>query len=436
MVETYGRYGLLRRLAVGGMAEIFLAALHGDAGFEKQVVLKRILPHLSEDMGFVRMFIDEAMMASRLSHPNIIQVLDFGHAAGSYYMAMEYVPGIDLHKLLQRAQAAGRALSVPEVAAIGERIARGLAYTHNLTDVDGAPEAIVHRDVSPHNVMLSAQGEVKVMDFGIARAAARATRTLTGSIKGKLAYMAPEQARGEQATKLSDQFSLGAVLWECLSGRKLFAGDADVALVQQVAACQVPPLQALRPNLPQALLDIVARALHPDPLCRYPCLTELADALTALRYSLGAQGIVRLDALTAEFGQDRTDTAHWSWAQDAQVAAGGTRVLAASSPSSSLGAYAGIQAGSCVQAGVALVASSDLPGAAHRGPRLLRAASAPGRMANLPRRQARTRRTPSALMPVPAPGGHLPWFLVCLLTWVLLAVLSGSWRVALRALHA
>ena len=330
MHEPFGRYGLLRRLAVGGMAEIFLAALHGDEGFEKKVVLKRILPHLGQDADFVRMFIDEAMVASRLSHPNIIEVYDFGHAEGSYFMAMEYVEGIDLHQVLQQAKVLGQRLTVAEVAAIGERIARGLAYTHNLIDDDGVPLSIVHRDVSPHNIMISHLGAVKVMDFGIAKAAARATRTVTGTIKGKLAYMSPEQARGESATKLSDQFALGIVLWECLVGRKLFEGESDVTLLQRVAACNVPNLTVLCPEVPPSLSRIVQRALSCNPNSRYADLEELADALTAVRYSLGAAGIVKLDDVVNRYAVRGQETQSWSWAEQ-QVASsgGGTRVLAA-----------------------------------------------------------------------------------------------------------
>ncbi|HET6344683.1 MAG TPA: serine/threonine-protein kinase, partial [Myxococcota bacterium] len=301
MEDTFGRYTLLRRLAVGGMAEIFLASLHGDAGFEKKVVVKRILPHLGADADFVKMFIDEAVVAARLSHPNIVQVYDFGNVAGSYYIAMEYIEGVDLHGVLRQSQERDRPLTPAEVAAIGEGIARGLSYTHNLSDDAGTPLGIVHRDVSPHNVMLSLTGDPKVMDFGIAKAAARATRTATGTIKGKLAYMAPEQAMGRSADKRSDQFSLGIALWECLSGERLFVSDTEVSLIQRVIACEVPPLRSLRPEVPEALEKIVMRALAKDPAERYPDLADMQAELKAFRYALGPAGMADLADLAREF---------------------------------------------------------------------------------------------------------------------------------------
>lgn len=328
MHEPFGRYGLLQRLATGGMAEIFLAQLHGDEGFAKKVVIKRILPHLGRDADFVRMFIDEAMVASQLTHPNIIEVHDFGHAEGSYFMAMDYVDGLDLHHVLRATKRLGIRLSAAEILAIGERVARGLAYTHSLADDAGVPLGIVHRDVSPHNIMVSRTGAVKVMDFGIAKAAARATSTASGAIKGKLSYLSPEQARGESASSLSDQFALGLVLWECLTGHKLFEGESDVAVLAQVAQCRVPNLEALSLDAPKALTAIVQRMLSCAPSDRYADLDEVADALTAVRYSLGAAGIVKLDAVVEQCSARGETTAAWSYAEQMGLrAAGGTRVL-------------------------------------------------------------------------------------------------------------
>lgn len=321
MQEDFGRYTLVKRLAVGGMAEIFLASLHGDAGFEKTVVVKRILPHLGADADFVKMFIDEANLAARLTHPNIVQVFDFGSIAESHYIAMEYIEGVDMHTLMRLAKEAGRSLAPAEVASLGEGIARGLAYTHNLTDESGQPLGIVHRDVSPHNLMLSTAGDPKVMDFGIAKAAARLSCTATGTIKGKLAYMAPEQAAGRSATKYSDQFALGVLLWECLAGRRLFAADTEVSLMQTVLACAVPDINTIRPAAPADLVAIIMRALQKDPADRFPDLADMEQALTAFRFSLGASGMVSLKQLAKEFApaaepghpQARRDT-NWSWA--------------------------------------------------------------------------------------------------------------------------
>jgi serine/threonine-protein kinase len=333
MDETFGRYTLIRRLAVGGMAEIFLAALHGDAGFEKKVVVKRILPHLSADACFVKMFIDEAVVAARLSHPNIIQTHDFGVVDGNHYITMEYVEGVDLNRLLSQGKALRQRLLPAQVAALGERIAGGLAYTHNLTDDAGASLGIVHRDISPHNIMISFAGEIKVMDFGIAKAAARATQTAAGTIKGKLAYMAPEQAAGQPATKHSDQYALGVVLWECLSGERLFVSDSEIQLIQRVKTGDVTPLRSLRDDVPEALEAIVMRALHKDPAARYDDLQHMHDDLMAFRYSLGADGMVQLGPLARACERDTAGpSASWSWAQSQQVAASHTRPLATARP--------------------------------------------------------------------------------------------------------
>jgi len=291
--EPFGRYRLLRRLAFGGMAEIFLAVLHRDQGFEKRVVLKRILPQFSADPSFVQMFIDEAVVAARISHPNIVQVYDFGNVEGIYFIAMEYVDGVDLRRVL--ANDAG--LTGAQVAAIGEGVARALAHAHNLADDAGAPLNIVHRDVSPHNIMLSRAGEAKLMDFGIAKAEARVSKTATGTIKGKVAYMAPEQAAGNIVDKRSDQFALGLVLWECVTGERMFAGDSDLVVLQKVVRCEVRDLCETVPGTPHALADVIMRCLAAEPSARYADLAEAAEALAAFRFSLGTGGAVQLGDL-------------------------------------------------------------------------------------------------------------------------------------------
>ena len=401
MHEEFGRYTLLRRLAVGGMAEIFLAALHGDAGFEKQVVVKRILPHLGADASFVKMFIDEAKLAARMTHPNIVQVYDFGSVAGSYFIAMEYIHGIDVHHLLRGAQAKGRQLSPAQVAALGEGISRGLAYTHNLQDDGGRPLGIVHRDVSPHNLMLSTAGDAKVMDFGIAKAAARLSRTATGTIKGKLAYMAPEQAAGQGASKQSDQFAVGVVLWECLTGQRLFVSDTEVSLMQAVIACHIPPLRSLRPNVPAALEAIVERALAKDPAARYADLTQMESELTAFRFSLGEGGIVHLGELAQEFAAPNlAEIPDWSWA-DAQGGPAGTRPIAARQPVRSNRAPA-----TSPKTTPARRRSANSPRPAATSPRpRARGGAAPGRCAPLCGTTAAPQSSPGAWAP---PGSAPP----------------------------
>ena len=300
----FGRYLLRRRLAFGGMAEIFLASLEKDEGFAKEMVLKRILPHYGSDPDFVAMFRDEAVIAARLNHPNIVQIYDFGQVDGVYYIAMEYVDGIDLKGLQRRALEKGRLITAAETAAIGEDIARALAYAHALRDGQGEgqgePLEIVHRDVSPHNIMVSRNGESKLMDFGIARAAARFSRTATGTVKGKVAYMAPEQAGGRKLDGRVDVFALGVVLWEVLSGERLFRGDSDLEILNKVLNAEVRPLQQFRPDLPQELILIINRALEKDPDNRFATASEFEKALSKFRYSLGPDGAVDLAQMVSE----------------------------------------------------------------------------------------------------------------------------------------
>lgn len=303
--EQFGKYRLLRRLAFGGMAEISLASLRRDAGFEKKVVLKRILQQLGEDPTFVQMFIDEAVLAARLTHPNIVQVYDFGDVESVYFLAMEYVDGADLRCMLRELGERGRAFGFAEVAAIGEGVAKGLSYAHNLLDDNGAALNIVHRDVSPHNIMLGRAGAPKLMDFGIAKAEARASRTNTGTIKGKVAYMAPEQAAGDPVDKRSDQFALGVVLWECLTGHRLFQGGSDFEVLRKVIDCAIPSLAETRSDVPEALAAVVTRMLQAQPQERYPDLRDAERELAGFRFSLGPAGAVQLGTLVDDVARNQ-----------------------------------------------------------------------------------------------------------------------------------
>jgi len=298
--ENFGRYELGRRLAFGGMAEIFLAVLRRDQGFAKTVVLKRILSQFGADPEFVRMFIDEAVLAARLSHPNVVQVYDFGNVEGVYFIAMEFVDGVDLRRLLRGAAENRVPVPLADIASIGESVCRGLAYAHEAADDHGAPLGIVHRDVSPHNILISRSGETKVTDFGIAKASARASFTAAGAIRGKVAYMSPEQATGRPIDARADQFSLGAVLWECLSGHRLFQGDSDLQVLQAVARGEIAPIQSHRPEVPDALAVIVMRMLAVHPAERYPDLRAAHDDLARFRFTLGDEGVSHLDALVRQ----------------------------------------------------------------------------------------------------------------------------------------
>lgn len=258
--QQFGRYILTAKIAMGGMAEIFRAKSLGAEGFEKVVVIKRILPHFCEEEGFVTMFKDEAKVASHLNHANVVQIFDFDEVEGLFYIAMEYVEGRDLKRVLDQGAKLGKALSIAQAVYIMIEASKGLDYAHKRV-VDGQPLSIIHRDVSPHNVMVSFNGEVKIMDFGIAKAAARSTKTRVGTVKGKCAYMSPEQARGKNLDPRSDLFALGVCLWEMLTGKRLFVGDSDFETLNNVLRAEVPPPSELNPEVPKELDTIVLKAL-------------------------------------------------------------------------------------------------------------------------------------------------------------------------------
>ena len=241
-----GKYVVRRKLAEGGMAEIYLAAALGPEGFEKDVVIKRVRPGLAGDPEFVRMFIAEARVASRLNHANLVHIFDFDKHEDTYYLAMEYVRGHSLWELRRRCQERGVAIPPMLVAQIGMEVARGLAYAHRLTD-GGQSLNLVHRDVTPHNVLLSFDGAVKLTDFGIAKAGGHATTS--GMLKGKFAYMSPEQARGDALDARTDVFALGVTLWELLTGARLFEGDGDVAVLRAVQERLIVPPARLNPGV-------------------------------------------------------------------------------------------------------------------------------------------------------------------------------------------
>ena len=271
-----GKYVVRRKLAEGGMAEIYLAAVLGPEGFEKDVVIKRVRPGLAGDPDFVRMFIAEARVASRLNHANLVHIFDFDKHEDTYYLAMEYVRGHSLWELRRRCQERGVAIPSMLVAQIGMEVARGLAYAHRLSE-NGQSLGLVHRDVTPHNVLLSFDGAVKLTDFGIAKAGGRATTS--GMLKGKFAYMSPEQARGDVLDARTDVFALGVTLWELLTGARLFEGDGDVAVLRAVQERLIVPPARLNPGVSAALDAAVMRALERDPARRWPSAHELERAL-------------------------------------------------------------------------------------------------------------------------------------------------------------
>ncbi|MFW5920390.1 MAG: serine/threonine-protein kinase PknK [Polyangiales bacterium] len=285
---VYGKYQLLELLARGGMAEVFKAKSHGVEGFEKILVIKRILPELAANPRFVEMFINEAKIAVSLSHANIVQVFDLGRADDTYFIAMEFVAGYDLATLMQRSRQHGRPLPYELAVYVVSEIAKGLDYAHRRRDSQMRPLNIVHRDVSPQNVLMSFEGEVKLTDFGIAKARTTVEEDAdTGVLKGKYAYMAPEQARDEQVDARSDLFALGTVLYEALSGSNPFLASSTYETVKRVQNVDAPPLAQVAPDVPEELADIVTRTMHPDPGERHPNAGRLYEDLIQFLYASG-----------------------------------------------------------------------------------------------------------------------------------------------------
>ncbi len=267
----FGPYQLLERVAVGGMAEVFKAKRTGVEGFEKVVAVKRILPHLSENEDFVRLFVHEAKVVAGLTHPNIVQIFDLGRIGRSYYIAMEYVHGHDLRTIVSRAREKGLRLPLDLSLRVVSQVCAALEYAHRKKDERGRPMEIVHRDVSPPNILISFEGEVKLVDFGIAKAATVATRPSdSGVLRGKLLYMSPEQAWGRPIDGRSDLFSLGLVLYELVTGTRAFVGAGNErATVDLVRQCVVTPPREINPRLPEALDRVVTKALAREPDERY-----------------------------------------------------------------------------------------------------------------------------------------------------------------------
>ncbi len=300
-IETYGNYQLLKRLAMGGMAQIYLARQRGPEGFEKLLVVKRILPHLAENEDFVRMFLDEARIAARLNHPNIVQIFNLGAQDDSFFIAMEYIHGEDLRRVWKRAERSGQLMPVPLVCRVIIEACAGLDYAHKKTDGSGKPLGIVHRDISPQNILVTFEGRVKVVDFGIAKAADQATVTRSGVLKGKYSYMSPEQAAGQKLDCRSDIFALGVVLYELLTGTRLFKRLNDMATLQAVADCKIVPPSQVNARVPAHLEPIVMKALARDPADRY---SEAVQLQLALEDWLVAHQLPSSSAHVAAFMQD------------------------------------------------------------------------------------------------------------------------------------
>jgi len=280
--EPFGKYFLLDRIAVGGMAEIFRARTYGHGGFEKELVIKRILSHLTENEEFVQMFIEEAKLTVLLQHPNIVQVYDFGMIRDHYFLAMEGPYGRDLKTVLGTLEEADAELPLKFAALITHEVARGLSYAHTKRDEMGSPLEIVHRDVSPSNLFISWDGQCKLLDFGIAKASKSTfENTEQGVLKGKFEYMSPEQAQGLTVDHRSDIFSCGICLWEMVTGKRLFKSDTPVLTLTRIKAGEVPLVRQENPDVPKALADIIHRCLAFQPEDRYQSADELRHDLEA-----------------------------------------------------------------------------------------------------------------------------------------------------------
>ncbi|MEW5741560.1 MAG: protein kinase [Myxococcota bacterium] len=297
-LETYGRYQLLKKLATGGMAQIYLARQLGPEGFEKLLVVKRILPHLAENEDFITMFLDEARIAARLNHPNVVQIFDLGAQDDSFFIAMEYIHGEDVRRVWKQAEKQGQPIPTALICRIIIEACAGLDYAHKKADPQGRPLNIVHRDISPQNILVSFEGGVKIVDFGIAKAADQATVTRSGVLKGKYSYMSPEQAGGQHIDCRTDIFALGVVLYELLTGARLFKRATDIQTLNAVTECRVAPPSEINSRIPTSLDAIVMKALAKDRTQRYAEARHLAAELEAW---LLAQALPSSSAALAEF---------------------------------------------------------------------------------------------------------------------------------------
>lgn len=277
--SRFGKYLLLEKLGSGGMAELFLAKQTGLKGFEKVVAIKRILPHLTESSEFVNMFINEAKLAALLNHQNIVQIYDLGNVDEVYFIAMEYIMGRDLRTLAREAVDRKLPLSIGHMLLIVSRISAALDYAHRKKDLSGRDLNLVHRDISPQNILISYEGEIKLVDFGIAKAATGAQETRTGVLKGKLAYMSPEQAWGKPIDRRSDVFSLGVVLYELLTNTRLFKGRDEISILEKVRKAEIPPPTEINAELSPELEAVILKALAGDVEQRYQSAAEMQLAL-------------------------------------------------------------------------------------------------------------------------------------------------------------
>ena len=285
--ERFGDYQLVRRIATGGMAEIFEARREGAHGFTRRVAIKRILPQLRAEPKLVQMFCDEARVQASLSHPNLVEVLDFGEVDGRLFMALEYVDGTTVAGLMESIFNRRRTVDLPVVLYLVNEVLRGLAHLHEARDGLDRPLGLVHRDIAPNNVLIGRVGEVKIADFGIIFSRFSARRTSPGELRGKVGYISPEQARGEAVDARSDLFSLGVMAAEMLTGKALFQGRTIPEVMQHLVSGDLTILRTYGAHLPASVRDVLSRALHVDPRLRYQSATRFMSDVEYLQQSLG-----------------------------------------------------------------------------------------------------------------------------------------------------
>lgn len=280
------RYRVIERIAAGGMAEVFRAESAGLEGFKKTVAIKRVLPNLSEKKQFINMFLDEARLSAHLNHSNCVQVFDIGKGDSAYFIVMEYVDGADLKAIMEWLKTRGQGMPVEEACLISVRICEGLAYAHELNDDKGRPLNIVHRDMSPPNILITRYGEVKIADFGLAKANSQLEESQPGVIKGKFGYLSPEAAQGRDVDSRTDIFAVGIMLWEMLSGQRLFHGATDLETVRKVQRAEVPDIRTVNPNVPASVAAVLARTLTLHPESRYQTARALGEELNRVLFEL------------------------------------------------------------------------------------------------------------------------------------------------------
>lgn len=287
MAQNQQRYRVIEKIAAGGMAEVFRAESAGVEGFKKTVAIKRVLPHLSEKKQFIGMFLDEARLSAHLSHSNCVQVFDVGVGDNTYFIVMEFVDGSDLKAIIEHHRQHNATFPIEEACLICVRICEGLSYAHEARDGHGNPLHIVHRDMSPPNVLLTRYGEVKIVDFGLAKANSQLERSEPGIIKGKFGYLSPEAANGQPIDARTDIFAVGIILWEMLAGRRLFLGETDLETVRQVQAADIPPIRQYNPYCSVEMERVLARALAKDPAHRYLAARDFGRDLNRLMFQSG-----------------------------------------------------------------------------------------------------------------------------------------------------